>query len=691
MVRTIKSTKNNDNGQETYKRIEGDDKYLSNIFSYDHFKLNDSIVIQSSTGTGKTYSCFEYISTYMKEYKDCRMLSICAKRSLCTDHYNYIQNLKNPLHYLSIDEGTKIENYNSVVCVNSLWKYEYSNDFIKKNLILYIDEISIFLLTEMCRNETLDEKLKSTYHSIMRLVNHSHKIIVSQNNIHPVVFDFLSKREMNLNKLFVKNSYINSNGISAYHVKDKETFCKKICNDTKNGFLVACDKKETTKELCNLFLKENPDIEEKVHLITSKTSRDFDASKDIKQGNYYFYSPSIVYGVDFNFPVATNQYIYISGCSVDPEMLYQMAMRTRNMKRMYYYIEKNIKKNKLLYNNLEECKNDIVEKMNSYHRLLSLSSYTDPDDEEFVIVENSYFNIFVNSEYELNKLKSDPKFYFEENLRGSGFTIKKLDTIEADKKLTKLQKERIEEAQEMKLNQESTFDEMMEGKETLTDVIDTVGKGENKEIHNEIISKLLQKSKYINIQTTENMIKYKNLILYDDEYKDSIKSLYFYKTDDIIQLNLKRLSDKTFDCKMLKEHIYKIASIRKLLQKHNIDLFNLNDNKQEINIDKDDKKILKDMRYTKKIFPKTKYELLKFLYVKINILTSSKIIEFVNVSKKGNAGAFHLITDKIKYFMELIKENHLYAYEQRYLNFGNRKKPVRGDEDETTLSVNLFL
>jgi len=41
--------------------------------------------------------------------------------------------------------------------------------------------------------------------------------------------------------------------------------------------------------------------------------------------------------------------------------------------------------------------------------------------------------------------------------------------------------------------------------------------------------------------------------------------------------------------------------------------------------------------------------------------------------------------------MELIKENHLYAYEQRYLNFGNRKKPVRGDEDETTLSVNLFL
>jgi len=132
MVKTITSSKkNNNNGKKTYKRIEGDEKRLGNIFSYDDFKTNDTIIIESGTGTGKTHSYFDYVSKYMDEFEDCRMLSICAKRSLCTEHFKYIQKLKNPLYYLDLSEKTKIEQCNSVVCVNSLWKYSHYDDDLK--------------------------------------------------------------------------------------------------------------------------------------------------------------------------------------------------------------------------------------------------------------------------------------------------------------------------------------------------------------------------------------------------------------------------------------------------------------------------------------------------------------------------------------------------------------------------------
>jgi len=400
-------------------------------------------------------------------------------------------------------------------------------------------------------------------------------------------------------------------------VLDKETFIKKICLDTKDGFLVGCDRKKTIEDIHELFIDENPDIPiNTIHLITSKTSREFDATKHIKKNHFYFYSPSIIYGTDFSFENPTNQYMYITGKSVDSDMLFQMSMRTRNISKLYYYIDKGIKKCKLNYGNLDECQKDVIDKMASYNRLLSMSSYMDPDEDELVIVQNSYFNIFVNSEYELNKLKSDPKFYFEEHLKKSGFIFKKIDTKQEKQKLKSLQKEKLITKQEKELNQDEKFDTMIKGKQNLTDVIDSYTqptdekdqfeKLEEGTENENIMDKLLRKSKYINIQTIENLAKYKTLILDDDQCKDAIKALYFFKTDDIIKLNLKRLSDKTFKCQIMKEHVYKIYATRKLLEKHNIDIFNLNDNKKKIHIDDDDKKILKDMLYTRnKAYPTT--------------------------------------------------------------------------------------
>ena len=55
---------------------------------------------------------------------------------------------------------------------------------------------------------------------------------------------------------------------------------------------------------------------------------------------YVFYSPSITTGVSFVYAeMPQTQFIYISGQSVNPIGIYQMASRTRNMKELIYHCE----------------------------------------------------------------------------------------------------------------------------------------------------------------------------------------------------------------------------------------------------------------------------------------------------------------------------------------------------------------
>ena len=59
--------------------VEGNDKYLSNIFTYDMYKNNDVTVLQSCCGTGKTYS----VSKYVADSND-KIISIVNRKSLLT-------------------------------------------------------------------------------------------------------------------------------------------------------------------------------------------------------------------------------------------------------------------------------------------------------------------------------------------------------------------------------------------------------------------------------------------------------------------------------------------------------------------------------------------------------------------------------------------------------------------------------
>ncbi len=77
-----------------------------------------------------------------------------------------------------------------------------------------------------------------------------------------------------------------------------------------------------------------------------------DAQAEFKN-KFIYYSPSITYGVDYNNETKHNVYIYITGCSISPIGLYQQVNRTRNIDKVYFYINHTIKHDAIKYETIE--------------------------------------------------------------------------------------------------------------------------------------------------------------------------------------------------------------------------------------------------------------------------------------------------------------------------------------------------
>ena len=64
----------------------GNDKFVSNILTYQDFCNNDNIIIDSDTGTGKTFCISLFFNRYSKEFPDTKIICISALTSLVRQH-----------------------------------------------------------------------------------------------------------------------------------------------------------------------------------------------------------------------------------------------------------------------------------------------------------------------------------------------------------------------------------------------------------------------------------------------------------------------------------------------------------------------------------------------------------------------------------------------------------------------------
>ena len=82
-------------------------EFVSNIYTYDDFKNNNTAIIQSCTGTGKTTMVAKHFTKYIKQTKTqhIKLLSIIDKITLSHQHLKSFKD--NDINVLSYQDGLK--------------------------------------------------------------------------------------------------------------------------------------------------------------------------------------------------------------------------------------------------------------------------------------------------------------------------------------------------------------------------------------------------------------------------------------------------------------------------------------------------------------------------------------------------------------------------------------------------------
>lgn len=620
---------------------------LNTGFTYDLFKNNDTLIIEAQTGTGKTTQIIDHILKYNDEdkTKKYKILSICAIKTMVDKHYEDFKKHINIDHY---DLVEKINiNKSLVICINSLKKIE---NYEMQNTILFIDEISIFL-SQMTHNSTLDNVLKKTYEILMHMIQKAHKVVVCQNKIFDNVLILLKSRK-HTNKIFIKNDYIKDGNKCV--ICDKYYFYEQLKKDIANKkyFLFSCDSLTLNEEyynLCKDYSKKyytDDEIDDLFILVDSKHRYDIQNANITFLNKYVFYSPSIIYGVDFSAK-RQNQYTYITGKSIDPECIYQQSMRTRDLETLYICVE-NIKKSENECLTLEATKKNIIEyirnkmklidkkKEQEINNLINASTIMDEND-ELKIIPNTYFNLWSYNEYKRKILNMNKKQHminilidnkFDIEIKNNDFEENKINSI--NKKMTKIKFEILEYDENLYKEFTEDTDKQQEKYKIINDTLDYLN-------INSLSNSIDENYNYI----YKHILKYYGDIIYKSSTVDKHKHIiYFFKSIDNINAICKNMDRTTYQPNQLNNIFFKIKLIKTIETKYNINILNDNFNdktndKNIINFDDNTYKLIKKIIHTKKEKPKN-YGELKKMYVNTikklcgaNLISNNKIDEDV--------------------------------------------------------------
>jgi hypothetical protein len=143
---------------DNYEILEINSKYVS--YNSSIFENNDTIVVSSCAGTGKTTNTSKQIKQYLKKHPDMKILNISNYISLSRQITESFKKDGIVLTNYQNSREIDLRNGHHSVVLNSLIKLVENIDFEKT--ILYIDEVSS-LIKSLCENDLLDRNLKLIY------------------------------------------------------------------------------------------------------------------------------------------------------------------------------------------------------------------------------------------------------------------------------------------------------------------------------------------------------------------------------------------------------------------------------------------------------------------------------------------------------------------------------------------------
>ena len=648
----------------TNLKIDGYKTHIinSNYLNFDDELIinNDTIIINSTTGTGKTTKTAQTLYNLTKDDPNIKVLSIVNLISLSHQQGETFKDFKiKLLNYQEADQTEIFEN-NIVICLNSLYnKLESITDEEINNLIVYIDEINSFIESLLFNDDI--KNLKLTYIVLMRIIKYCKKIIVSDARINQNIINLLQQRNKP-NKIFIKNEFKKYKDIEAIKHLDENEYLENIEKHIKddNYFLFGSDSKNKAEEYYNKMIYSYPDKKEKFLLITSKTNnKNLFNVKELFKNKFVFYSPSITTGLDFSIDTKQDVFLYINGKTIYPENSFQQATRTRNINKLFYYSNSTEKEPK--YNSLEELETVLKLKKETHNKIINLCLNINSNDEE-EIVNNTFFKLYSLGLYKQDTEQTNKLLNFENILKKEGFKLSVVGTTQ-----TQIKKEVKNEIKKMTKQEEEQF---------YNNYLKYISDPEYIYLSKPEFKILEIRQQDLKIYTEELEIPiYKSLLLSQFEINSFYSISLLFKTDKFLKNKYEVNKTLNFDEKILTDIISKITLIRQFETELNIKTLDINFNKSNPDIKKltDDLFLNINKYFTgTKTKPQTTDELKKCYvgYIR-NILGNTKLIKNERATenyKKTNNYYFDtdILNSHFKLYFRQYQTNFLYEVLSQY-------------------------
>lgn len=325
--------------------FEENSKLISND-AHDFFinSINKSInklclLLQSCTGSGKTFTINKINNHLLKSNQHYTFLSIVTRRSMCACHIDAFNNCK--------DSKIKFTSYLDD-------SYETLDYFISslENIVRVNENYDVVLLDEV--NSLINYFYSDTLKSIrlrcigvlLKILSNAKVIIASDANITDLVFCFFN--QINIKYIYYKNNYKNKVGIPFDFYLSKKynidanlfSFCDKFIIDKikkKESVLILTDSFTITNELKNYLLRYNDNHDYfRVFNKNEGTLDDIININKICVGRCILANSKILYGIDiqFHYDISFFIYKYASSFGIDAFCMEQQIGRPRNINKI---------------------------------------------------------------------------------------------------------------------------------------------------------------------------------------------------------------------------------------------------------------------------------------------------------------------------------------------------------------------
>ena len=465
---------------------------------------NKNYVIKSDTGTGKT-------TIFKNSIGNKKFISIVSRISLADEQYRVFNESGVDCCHYKIQDF--LENGESVIItIDSIMRL---NNFDFSNYVIFMDEFNSICEYVLQADTCLGDKRAFIVKVLANMLINSKQIIAVDADISDLCFKIFKK--LNIDYDYIINNYKHNKGVTSNEILSIETMIKQINTDRSVDIavMVCCDSKTVAEYLYEQTGKT-------ACLITNETTE----TPTFDNEPFIIFSPKVIYGIDGNWTGGRNVYCAFRESTISPANMVQQLSRERNINNLYYYFGKK-KFTKCKYNNINECRIDMVKK---HEYALT----------QFNIFEGSYndlfFDMLVEYEYKQDCYNTNKFLHFLLILKNRGIEI-----LTQEKVSSKLNNEKIKEiAEKLRL--------------------------ENFDINSDHIINI---NEYLKMNTAEYIEENKQLFINPNLLCNHFTNCeYFLKNDDMENKNdilFQTISDiKEFPIKKLETNKYKILNVEML-------------------------------------------------------------------------------------------------------------------------------